>query len=179
MKRKRADRADWPRIAKKRFVQTGIDEKEFCGYVTLFCIDAVHQPLWKNFSGQDICIADQGYLWLQQFPRNAHYSITSIFDAQGDFVRWYIDICKQFVLDVHEILWYDDLYLDIDVSPSGQMDLLDVDELDDALRRGLVTPVEYELAWREADRIIMAIEADQFPLLWLSDSHKERLLKLV
>src|SRR5579885_1067452 len=93
MKRKRADRADWPRIAKKRFVQTRIDEKEFCGYVTLFCIDAVHQPLWKNLSGQSICLVDQGYLWLQQFPLNAHYSITSIFDAQGNFVRWYIDIC--------------------------------------------------------------------------------------
>lgn len=179
MKRKRADRADWSRIAQKRFVQVRIDEEEFCGYVTLFCIDAVHQPLWKNFSGQSICIADQGYLWLQQFPYNVHYSITSIFDAQGNFVRWYIDICKQFVLDEYGLLWYDDLYLDIDVSPSGQMDLLDVDELDDALQRGLVTPLEYELAWREADRIIMAIEADRFPLLWLSEGHKDQLLKFV
>lgn len=179
MKRKRADRPDWQRIAEKRFVQTCIDEKEFRGYVTLFCIDAVHQPLWKNFSGQMICIADQGYLWLQQFPRNAHYSVTSIFDTQGNFVRWYIDICMRHALDERGIVWYDDLYLDIDVSPLGELDLLDVDELDDALRDGMVTPLEYELAWREADRIMTAIEADRLPILWLSEAHKERLLKLM
>jgi len=179
MKRKRADRADWQRILEKRFAMTHMDTNEFSGYISLFCIDAVREPLWINLSGQDVCLADKGYLWLQHFPRDAHYALTTVFDAQGAIVRWYIDICKQQYLDEHGVLWYLDLYLDLDISPDYEVALLDVDELDDALRDGGVTPLEYELAWREANSLMTVIEEDMFSLLWLCEAHKDQLLQLV
>ncbi len=66
-------------------------------------------------------------------------------------------------VDAQGVLWYDDLYLDLDISPDGEITLLDVDELDAALRDGEVTALEYELAWREANSLMTAIEEDMFP----------------
>lgn len=182
MKRKRADRPDWRRITQKRYAATWLESGTFRGYVALFCIDAVREPLWMKPPDRNICLADAGYGWLQHFPQGAHHAVTSIFDAQGTLVRWYIDICKQHFRDEQGIIWYDDLYLDLDVSTEGVVDLLDVDELDDALRQGQVSPVEYELAWKEANALISAIEEDMFPLIssyGLCEAHRETLLKLL
>lgn len=179
MKRKRADHADWPRLLKKRFVMQYLQSSEFTGHITLLCIDEVRAPLWRKYQGRDVCLADKGYMWQQQLPQGAHYAITTIFDARGDLVRYYIDICKGYVLDEQSTLWYDDLYLDLDVSPDGEITLLDVDELDAALLNGSITSLEYELAWREANSLMTAIEEDMFPLLWQGDTHKANLLKQI
>ncbi len=179
MKHKRADRPGWQRVTKKRFAMMHLETKDFKGYVSLFCIDEVREPLWMKLSGEDVCLANKGYSWLQHFPQGTRYTITTIFDAQGEFVRWYIDICKQHSIDENGILWYDDLYLDLDVSADGEIDLLDVDELDDALRDGKISSLEYELAWREASSLMTTIEEGMFPLLWLCELHRDHLLKLV
>jgi predicted RNA-binding protein associated with RNAse of E/G family len=82
-------------------------------------------------------------------------------------------------MDKDGMLWYDDLYLDIDISPTGATNLLDADELDDALRMEKITSLEYNLAWNEVNTLLDAIEEDNFPLLWSCDLHLEILLKLV
>ena len=93
-------------------------------------------------------------------------------------MRWYVDICKPYFLDA-DMLYYDDLYLDLDISPEGRIGVLDADELDDALQKGEVTSAEYDLTWRVASSLMDAIEEDQFPLLWLGDAHREMLLKML
>jgi predicted RNA-binding protein associated with RNAse of E/G family len=158
---------------------TYMDVPGFRGYVTLFCIDEVQSPLIAKYTGQDICLADNGYMWLQHFPRSSSFTVTTIFNQQGELIRWYIDICKQHGMDNDGMLWYDDLYLDIDVSPEGATNLLDADELDDALREEKITSLEYNLAWREVNTLLTAIEEDNFPLLWLCEVHLNLLLKLV
>lgn len=179
MKQKRADRGDWQRILQKRFAMRHLNTSAFKGYVSLFCIDAVREPLWINLAGQDVCLADKGYLWLQHFPQDSHYVVTTVFDAQGELVHWYIDICKRHYLDGQGILWYEDLYLDLDVSPDGEAILLDADELDEALAQGAISGLDYELAWREASSLLTVIEDDALPLFWLCEEHKEMLLKFV
>lgn len=179
MKLKRADRVDWQRILQKRFAMTHLDTSTFKGYITLFCIDAVREPLWVNLSGQEVCLADNGYLWLQQFPHDSHYVVTTVFDAQGEIVSWYIDICKRHYLDEQGALCYEDLYLDLDVTPDGEATILDADELDEALAQGVITGLDYELAWREISSLLTVIEDDALSLFWLCEEHKEMLLKSV
>ena len=171
MKRKRADRADWRRILKKRFSGMQLTTPAFTGAVTLLQIDEVREPLVITLQGKRECIADEGYSWLQHFPVGTRYTLTTMFDAQGDLIQWYIDICKQHGIDSDDVPWYDDLYLDIAMLPTGEPLLLDVEELDEALRQGKITPTEYDFAWREADTILAAIEADLFPLLWIVEEH--------
>jgi predicted RNA-binding protein associated with RNAse of E/G family len=78
-------------------------------------------------------------------------------------------------VDERGVPWYEDLYLDIVVSPSGETLLLDVDELDEALRRQEITRGQYDFAWRQASSLLDALEFDLFALLWLSDAHHEQL----
>lgn len=156
-----------------------LDEQAFRGYVTLLCIDDVREPLVMEFADGPVCVADKGYMWLQHFPQGANYTITANFNAQGEIVRWYVDMCKPYFLDQDGVLWFDDLYLDLDISPSWAIELLDVEELDEALAQGEVTSLEYEIAWREANRVITAIEEDRFPLLLMGETHRDLLLQML
>jgi predicted RNA-binding protein associated with RNAse of E/G family len=179
MKHKRADHADWPRLLKKRFTMQYYATPAFTGYACLLCIDEVTAPLWRTYQGHDVCLADNGYTWLQLFPKDTHYAVTTIFDGQGVLTRFYIDVCLRHSIDAQGMLWYDDLYIDLDISPDGEITLLDVDELDEALHDGGVSALEYELAWREANSLMTVIEEDMFPLLWTNDMYRDDLLKKV
>jgi uncharacterized protein len=182
MKVKSAERADWRRVLKKRFAMTQMKSREFTGYATLLCLDEVREPLWINLGGEDVRLADNGFLWMQHFPQGAHHAVTTIFDEHNDLTRWYIDVCRRHYQDTEGHIWYEDLYLDIDVSPEGKMLLLDADELDDALHQGDISGLEYELAWREVNTLMDAIGERMLPLVTsfgLCEEHRDALLKMV
>ena len=176
IKRRSADRAEWARVTKRRFAHITIEEPHFTGMVTLLCIDAMTSPLWIQSETYELCVADGGYHWLQHFPAGANFGVTTMFNAQGEVIQWYIDIVKTHGVDERGIPWWDDLYLDIVVMPNGTSEILDGDELDDALRDGLITQDEHELAWDVARSIHSQIEQRRFPLLARSVAHRELLL---
>lgn len=171
MKRRSADRGGWTRVTQHRFHAMRLDSPEFTGYRTLFMLDAVSTPLWAKGGAERCRIADSGFAWLQHFPAGAHYTLTTMFDAGGRVVQWYVDICARHDVDDRGIPWFDDLYLDIVVSPCGAYWLLDADELDDALQGGVISGAEYDLAHAEARRIMDAIARKSWPLLDLSVAH--------
>jgi predicted RNA-binding protein associated with RNAse of E/G family len=175
MKIKSAAREDWGRVLARRFAVRRIDAPEFHGYVTLLRIDEVTEPLYATFGGERVCIAGRGYDWLQHFPDGAHYALLAAFDEQGTLVQWYIDVVEGMGVDERGVPWYADLYLDIVIAAGGETLLLDVDELDEALRQGEVTQSQYDFAWREASILLDALEEDLFPLLWLSEAHRDLL----
>ncbi|HET8841483.1 MAG TPA: DUF402 domain-containing protein [Ktedonobacteraceae bacterium] len=175
MRTRFADRPDWQRVLAKRFAVKRIDTPQYHGYVTLLRFDEVTEPLNVIFDQQYVCIVDRGYTWLQHFPDGAHYVLLAAFDTRGDLVQWYIDIVGSISVDERGIPCYHDLYLDIVISPEGEALLLDVDELDEALRKKEVSQDEYNFAWREASTLLTALEEDMFPLLWLSEMHREYL----
>lgn len=175
MKIKSAERADWSIVRARRFIARRIDSPAYHGYVTLLRIEEVSEPFYVNFGQERVCIADCGYDWIQHFPDGAPYVLLAAFDERGTLVQWYIDIVASTGVDERGIPWYEDLYLDIVVSPSGETLLLDVTELDDALHQGKVTQAQYDFAWRQASVLLDALEMDLFPQLWLSDVHREQL----
>lgn len=176
MKRKWANRVDWKRIRKSRYESIYLSNREFEGYVTCFIIEEIREPLCVKVNNNWVCVADAGYCWLQHFPEGSHYSMTTMFDSQGQVVQWYIDICKQ--LGVGDevggegVPWLDDLYLDIVIGPTGVVELIDEDELEEALLQGEITQEEYKLAWREARRLLELITEGRFPLPEWSRKHR-------
>lgn len=172
MKIRSAGRSDWKRILARRFVVKRIDTPDYHGYATLLRIDDVSEPLYVTFGEQRVCIVDRGYDWVQHFPDGAHYVLLAAFDERGELVQWYIDVVGQMGVDERGVPWYEDLYLDIVISPEGETLLLDADELDEALRQREVTQSQYNFAWREASILLDVLEADMFPLLWLSEAHR-------
>jgi predicted RNA-binding protein associated with RNAse of E/G family len=176
MKRKSAERSDWPRVTARRFQSARLDSDDYCGHLTLLRIDAVTAPLIETYHGRSSLVADAGFSWLQQFPDGARHAVTTAFDAQGTPVQWYVDIVRAHGLDARGIPWYDDLYLDVILQPWGEVIVVDADELDEALGAGLVSLDEYHLAWREVHHLLGGIATGAFTLPRLSVAHRAWLL---
>lgn len=179
MKQRTAERLLWPRVTARRFVTHTFATAAFQGVATLLCIDAVREPLWVEWQGRRFCICDGGYTWLQHFPTNTHYAVTTMFDTQGQIIQCYIDICHRHWVDDNGVPWWEDLYLDLLVFPEGDCHIVDADELDEALAAGVIDAHLHTLAWHEARRLHAAIEAGAFPFLSFSHSHRLQLLQLL
>ncbi len=177
MRLKFADRSDWSGLLARRFIVRRLDSAEYHGYVTLLHIAEISEPFDVFFQGERVRIAARGYDWVQHFPDGEHYTLLAAFDEQGELVQWYIDVIGGSGLDERGIPYYEDLYLDIVISPQGEPLVLDVEELDQALKRGEVSPVEYDFAWRIVSSLLTALEEDLLPLLWLSESHRALLMR--
>lgn len=178
MKRRTADRSKWERVLEHRYAGRYLEEPEFSGHVALMRLDRVSQPLILPLGGREYRLADNGFAWMTHFPQGRNYTVTTIFDREDRAVEWYIDVCARTGVDERGIPWFDDLYLDIVVLPDGGIFLLDEDELEDALATGAVTQEEYDLAWREARRLLAALKRDEFPLLKLTPQHLEKFFPL-
>ncbi|CAI6081272.1 DUF402 domain-containing protein [Cohnella sp. JJ-181] len=177
MKRKFSDRANWRRILKKNYACIPMDEPYFRGFVTLYRIQDLRDPLWKEYNGKRMCLADKGYLWTQHYPRGEHFVVTTMFDQRGQVVQWYIDICKTQGLTDQQVPWFDDLYLDIVVLPTGETLLLDEDELEEALDDGHITQRDSAMAHRTAQRLLSLIRQKKFPYFEMSLKHRKLFLE--
>lgn len=175
MERKYGDRSEWKRILKRKYAQAFIDTKEFKGYITLLNTIKVMKPLWVNYGEKSVCIVDDGYMWLQQFPLEKNHSVTTMFNAKGNIVQWYIDICYKNSIE-NNVPYLDDLYLDIVLLPTGEVIVKDVDELEEAFSRGMVDQSLYDLAWKELNHLKDLINNNQFELIKLSNHHKDILI---
>lgn len=176
LKRRHGDRSEWKRIIKRQYSQKYIDRDGFKGYVTLLNIHKVTEPLTVHYEGKSVCIVDDGYMWLQHFPSNEHYSLTTMFDANGEVVQWYVDITNENGLE-NDLPYMDDLFLDIIVLSSGEVIQKDADELEEALISGMINQAQYQLAWAEAEKINQQIKNNDFPLMELAKSHLRILLE--
>ncbi|WP_059173089.1 DUF402 domain-containing protein [Bacillus sp. FJAT-27445] len=175
-KRVFGNRPGWKRITKRRYAQSYLDTQEFKGYITLLHIVEAAAPLVVDYETRRVCIVDRGYFWLQQFPEGKNHSVTTMFDCSGEVVQWYIDICLQNASE-NGVPFYDDLYLDLIIFPSGEVILKDADELDEALAKGIINQTQYDLAWQETENLNLLLSKGEFPLLKLSIVHKDLLLK--
>lgn len=175
IKRKYGDRAGWSRIINRRFIQARLHEEHFSGYVTLLKIDQVTEPLFVDYGNRRLCIVDEGFIWLQHFPQDKQFSVTTMFDSDGKIVQWYIDICQCNGMDSGRP-WMDDLFLDIVVLPEGKIILKDEHELKAALLSGAINHELFKKAHSEAKTIIKLIQEKEFPLLNLSKIHKDHLI---
>ncbi|MFX3675132.1 MAG: DUF402 domain-containing protein [Paenisporosarcina sp.] len=178
LKRKFGNRSEWKRVIDKEYVYTFFDTEEFNGYVTLLKVNNVTAPLYVQYGKENVCIVNQGFIWLQHFPTNKHHSLTTMFNAEGEIVQWYIDICLENGIENH-VPWMDDLFLDIIVLPNGKVILKDTEELEAALLGGVIDEFIYDMAWEETSKIIDFINQGNFHLMDMSKQHKDYLITLL
>jgi uncharacterized protein len=175
MKRKIASHEGWKRILESRFNMTKLEIPSFSGIVTRFEMLAVHEPLFVNYDTERLCIADAGFSWLQHYPKNSNYVLSSIFDVDGNLVQHYIDVIFEQGLDKRGIPWFLDLYLDVILTRSGQLILKDVRELEVALETREITKTQFDFAQLTASSLINRIEFGSFGLLELAVQHRQHL----
>jgi uncharacterized protein len=178
VKRKFGNHKGWKRILEKQYAQTFIITDEFTGYLSLFHSIKVAESVTKRYNQKEVCILDDGYMWLHQYPLKKNHSITTMFNGDGEIVQWYIDICLEQGTE-NNVPWMDDLFLDIAVLPSKEVFILDEDELEIAFRERAISKEQYDLAWKEASDIIEQLKLGEFRLLELAHKHMKQLKKLL
>jgi predicted RNA-binding protein associated with RNAse of E/G family len=160
MKRKYIDRSKWERIKRSKCVLISTFQERFNGYASAIFIEKVHEKLVCSLDERQFCLVDNGYVWIQRLPIEKNWSVTTMFDENNNIIQWYFDITKQNSIDVHGQPFYDDLYLDVVVFPSGEIVLLDEDELKEALENGDITQIDFDLAYKEANQVMNGMAKD-------------------
>lgn len=158
------NRHDWPRVPRKRLELTQH------GGVTLVELEAleVREPLIVACCGKRLTIMDVGYRWLTLLEAGAQHVTTLHCDAAGRLVQVYVDIVEGWTFGTEGFPGYNDMYLDVIALPNGCSEIIDGEELEEALRKGRVTQAQYERAWVEAREVHQAIRAGTFaPLNWV------------
>ena len=177
MKRKYLDRHDWIRVLKKRYALTYIKEDGFEGHVGIICLDKVKSPLFVNVNGRKKCVADDGYIWVQYLPKDAFYTMVVMLGPDKRVIEWYFDIISQQGQDGNGSPWYDDLYLDIVVSADFNIELLDEDDLQEALEKGDIGKKDYDFAYLQANQLLSRLSADK-SMLMIYENHLPRMIDL-
>lgn len=126
----------------------------FHGEAVLIHFDAVKAPLSVFYGGTRTKTVDHHYSWLQLFPQHsAHYVLTAMFNSQKQLVQCYFDVIDRTGRDDRQVLWFDDLYLDLVLFPDHRLYLVDEDELNEALESGIIDQEKFRRAWQTALRL--------------------------
>ena len=150
-------RTDWKRITKRRyFSREEADIFGSAGRISLTLIDEVTGPLTVHYKSRAVLIADAGYSWFQAAVPGARWWLTAMFDECDRLIQIYFDITGGSRFDDPENPTFEDMYLDIVVSADGSIEVVDRDELDEALQSGAIVRVGSNLPVKVDCRLISA-----------------------
>ena len=147
-------RTDWKRITKRRYISRN-EANIFgsAGRISLTLIDEVTGPLTVHYHSRAVLIADTGYSWFQAAVPGAHWWLTSMFDEHDRLIQIYFDITGGNRFDNPENPTFEDMYLDIVVSADSSIEVVDRDELDEALQSGAITAAQHQGAIENCDML--------------------------
>ena len=100
-----------------------------------------------------LCIADNGYQWLEIVPEEGHFAVTAMF-RDGILFQQYIDITLRNEVDENGNAVFYDLLLDVVVLGDGTPQIVDTEELEEALSDGIIERDVYELARQTAEQVV-------------------------
>lgn len=147
-------RTDWKRITKRRYTsREDADIFGNAGRISLTSIDEVTGPLTVHYHSRAVLIADAGYSWFQAAVPGAHWWLTAMFDTHDRLIQIYFDITGGSRFDDPENPTFEDMYLDIVVSADGSIEVVDRDELDEALQNNAITAAQHQVAMDNCDKL--------------------------
>lgn len=124
------------------------------------------------------CIMDNNYKWLEFYDYSSKIKLTAIYDENSEIVEWYFDIAREIGKD-NGIPYEDDLYLDVVVTPSGNVILLDEDELKEAYNKKEMTKEEFENAYKEAEQLMNKLKNNKDKLKKYTDKYLKQMLGVI
>ncbi|MBQ7889838.1 MAG: DUF402 domain-containing protein [Erysipelotrichaceae bacterium] len=145
-------RLEWKIITKAQrcWVQ---DENCFFGIVKM---EKVSEPFKVGENQLTIC--DVGITWMQCAWSNVPLWATAMFDQSGKLFQIYFDVCNEVHLD-KEDSWFTDLILDVVYDLSGNVIVLDEDELEFAYQNNLISLTQKQKALDVAQRLKYELES--------------------
>ena len=129
----------------------------FSGYISLIKVDKVKQKLTVDYEQSELCLLDDRYKCLMFLPDNEKWCVSAVYNTSSEIIEWYFDMTKENSIDDQGNPFYDDLYLDIAVSPDFKIVILDEDELKEALEAKIITKSDYDMTCNTCNKIIKDI----------------------
>lgn len=90
------------------------------------------------------------------------FKVSKFYDHDGQLISWYCDIIDYTWNAAEDVYVFTDLLVDVIVYPDGSVRVVDLDELADAQRDGLLTPEQLQLALRRTDKLLGLIYKNAF-----------------
>lgn len=105
-----------------------------------------------------LCLIDNNYYIVEVLPKYENYAMRVYFNEKKERLEYYFDISLKNGLDEEsKIPYYDDLYLDITVTKAN-IEILDENELKEALNLGKIDEKEYNLANETKNKLLTSIK---------------------
>lgn len=150
------------------------DNEDFVGDVALINYNKMNKPyIIENIN---LCMANDNYKWLEFYDYSKKYRLTAMYNAKNEIVEWYFDIAREIGKE-DGIPYEDDLYLDVVVTPNGEITLLDEDELKEAYVKKEITKSEFENAYKEAEQLMNKLKNNKDELKKFTDKYLKIMLK--
>ena len=176
MKHKRLNRDQWG-FQFYPYYQMRIDHELFHGLACLIRFTDGEKNYWATPKAGRIQVTGEGMTWLElipddtcrvitvmYFPDGTHgperqnYPLTASEEYQPSI--WYVDIIEGTEYDEDGIAAFIDKYLDVIITPEGDVKVDDRDELDAAYASGELTKEQYDAALAEGEDILKAYGGD-------------------
>lgn len=91
--------------------------------------------------------------------------VSKIYRQDGSLLRWYCDIVEFDFDEKESSLTVTDLLADVILYPDGRMEVVDLDELAEAMTRDLITKEQMTSCLRSLDHLLTLIYRDKFDRL--------------
>lgn len=124
-------------------------------YLSVKKILDIKEPFFLH-SG--LCLLDKEYYVVEVIPKSENYIMRVFFNENKKRLLYYFDITLGNGLDEEtNIPYYNDLYLDV-VVKNDEIEILDEDELEEALTEKKITKYEYDLAYETKNNLVNSIK---------------------
>lgn len=90
------------------------------------------------------------------------YKVSKFYDHEGNLISWYCDIITHDYDAATNTYVFTDLLVDVIVYPDGSVRVVDLDELADACRDGLLSAENLQKSLRRTDKLLSLIYKGAF-----------------
>ena len=132
------DRREWYSDSDREYACIYHRDDCFQGGIGLLTFTGLKEPESVDSPEGPLCIAANGYQWLELVPEGGHFALTAMFH-DGVLFEQYTDITLRNEVSENGDAAFYDLLLDVVVLSDGTPRILDREELEEALSGGVIT----------------------------------------
>lgn len=148
-----------------------VDEEDFNGDVHLNVFTKMTE---KRLTSRGKCFHAQGYSWLEFYDYNSKFRLTAIYDDKGKIVEWYFDLSRE-IGKMDGYPYHEDWYLDVVLTPDGEVIVLDEDEYDEAYRKFEMTEKEYQEGKELVQELVEKLKGKQKEVSHFTDKYLKKI----
>ncbi|MDP4182789.1 MAG: DUF402 domain-containing protein [Bacillota bacterium] len=145
-----------PTILRKRFIP--FETVDISGDELVYRDDALIITKWKVIKPRTDIDRGVSFAFLKD-----GYKISRFYNPSGNFVYWYCDIIEVEYDEEKDTYTLVDLLVDVKIFPDGQVRILDIDEISEALDENIITKEQASNALKKLDNLLKIIYDGEFP----------------